>query len=552
MGHREEIVMPDTPVYDAIVVGGGLAGLTSAAYLSRAGRRVLLCEKNGQAGGLVNSFVHQGLTFDGGIRAFENSGIIRPMLKDLGIELTWVNNPVAIGIADQIVKLTGPDSLADYQAMLTRLFPKNEEDIRLIIQEIKKVMQYMDVLYGIDNPLFIDVAKDRTYLMQTLLPWLLRYQVNMRKVSRLQEPINPYLRRLTANQALVDMITQHFFQNTPAFFALSYFSLYLDYSYPVGGTGALADQMVQFITRNKGEIRYGSPVSAVDAAGHQVRTADGRTFGYRKLIWTADQKTFYARVDGTGLGHRQQALFQRQKQRVMNHHGGDSVLTLFLTIDLDPAWFASIAGAHIFYTATLDGLSCIAPLNTPAPATSATSTAPDPVSKPRSKNAVRQWLAAYLQQTTYEISCPALRDASLAPPGQTGLIVSTLLDYNLTAAIRASGWYDEFKQFCADQIIDVLNRSLCQGFREKISGVLCATPLTIERLCGNDQGAITGWAFGSPDLPAENHFKKIARSIRTPFPDIYQAGQWVFSPSGLPVSILTGKLAADAVQKSLG
>ena len=31
--------------YDAIVVGGGMAGLTSAAYLSKAGRQCLLCEK---------------------------------------------------------------------------------------------------------------------------------------------------------------------------------------------------------------------------------------------------------------------------------------------------------------------------------------------------------------------------------------------------------------------------------------------------------------------------------------------------------------------------
>lgn len=31
--------------YDAIVVGAGMAGLTSAAYLSRQGLNTLLCEK---------------------------------------------------------------------------------------------------------------------------------------------------------------------------------------------------------------------------------------------------------------------------------------------------------------------------------------------------------------------------------------------------------------------------------------------------------------------------------------------------------------------------
>jgi hypothetical protein len=45
--------------------------------------------------------------------------------------------------------------------------------------------------------------------------------------------------------------------------------------------------------------------------------------------------------------------------------------------------------------------------------------------------------------------------------------------------------------------------------------------------------------------------KKIARSLRTPVPDVFQAGQWTFSPSGLPISILTGKLASDQALKEL-
>ena len=43
----------------------------------------------------------------------------------------------------------------------------------------------------------------------------------------------------------------------------------------------------------------------------------------------------------------------------------------------------------------------------------------------------------------------------------------------------------------------------------------------------------------------------ILNIVRTPIPGILQAGQWAFSPSGLPTSILTGKLAADEVVKAL-
>jgi len=75
--------------------------------------------------------------------------------------------------------------------------------------------------------------------------------------------------------------------------------------------------------------------------------------------------------------------------------------------------------------------------------------------------------------------------------------------------------------------------------------------LTLSRLTGNADGAITGWAFTNSSIPAVHSMPKIARSIRTPIPDVYQAGQWTFSPSGLPISILTGKLAADRVVKDL-
>ena len=71
-----------------------MAGLTAAAYLSKSGLKVVLCEKEKKTGGLVNSFEYKGFVFDGGIRGIENSGIVFPMLKQLGIEFDFLANPV--------------------------------------------------------------------------------------------------------------------------------------------------------------------------------------------------------------------------------------------------------------------------------------------------------------------------------------------------------------------------------------------------------------------------------------------------------------------------
>ena len=62
--------------YDVLVVGGGIAGLTAAAYCAKTGLQTLVCERGQMTGGLVNSFSSRGYTFDAGIRALEDSGVI--------------------------------------------------------------------------------------------------------------------------------------------------------------------------------------------------------------------------------------------------------------------------------------------------------------------------------------------------------------------------------------------------------------------------------------------------------------------------------------------
>ena len=46
-------------------------------------------------------------------------------------------------------------------------------------------------------------------------------------------------------------------------------------------------------------------------------------------------------------------------------------------------------------------------------------------------------------------------------------------------------------------------------------------------------------------MPAISKMTDVKKTCYTPIANILQAGQWTFSPSGLPISILTGKIAAD-------
>lgn len=528
--------------YEVIIVGGGIAGLTASAFLSKEGYKTLICEKEKSAGGLIGSFCHGEFIFDKGIRATENSGILFPMLNQLGIEIEFLINTVSLGIEDEIIDIESRDSLNDYSKMLINKFPESKEDITQLIQVFLKIMNYMDILYGIDNPLFMNLKEDREFIFKTLIPWIFKYAITVGKIKNFRKSAEEFVAEITDNTALNDIITQHFFKKTPAFFALSYFRLYLDYKYPKGGTGKLVTELLKSIEAAGGEIGYESEISCVNPDEKTIEDTHGNKYKYRHLIWASDLKSFYNAVSSENINSsslKKQVI--DMKKFLSDKSGGDSVFTLYLTTDIDKKYFEKKHGAHFFYTPSKDGIS---KLNNDVIKTNDNEYI-------RDKSTIKKWLKDFYRLNTFEISIPVMRDPDMAPEGKTGLIISLLMDFSLVDHINKMGWYDEFKLFSTECMVSVLESSVYSGLTEKIIDSFTSSPLTIQRFSGNNNGAITGWAFTNNEMPAVNSMPKIAKSVETPFKDISQAGQWTYSPSGLPISILTGKLAANRAKKNL-
>ncbi len=521
--------------HDAIIVGGGIAGLTAACFLAKAGQSVLLCEKENTFGGLINSFEIDGFVYDGGIRATEDSGVLFPMLRALGLDVEFVRNHVSLGIEDRVIRVNTEENIAEYQAMLIDLYPESKQEIEAIIVQIKKIMHYMDVQYGIDNPVFLDFKKDRNYLVKEILPWMFKYLITSPKIAALNKPVVEFLRQFTSNQCLLDIITQHFFRDTPAFFALSYLKLYVDYNYPLGGTGKLIQEMLSFYKNHQGEVSPNTEIARVDPEHKVVVDKQGKEYHYRRLIWAADLNALYRNLNSINIpDDKVKHAITARKSEIESKAGNDSVLSLFLGLNLPKEYFASIASEHFFYTPNRKGQTLAGDL---------------PLTSDRA--GIEKWLDDFFAYTTYEISIPALRDASLAPPDKTGLIISVLFDYKLTKYIENQGWYPEFKAYCEKCIINTLESSIYPGIKDGVVHQHISTPLTMEKLTGNTEGAITGWALYNNPIPAESRIPKIMQAIVTPIPGVFQAGQWTYSPSGFPISILTGKIAADRVIKEL-
>ena len=523
-----------------VIVGAGMAGLTAAAYLLRENYEVLILDKNDKCGGLLQTFESGGFCFDSGPRAFVNSGIMKPILKDLQIGWEFLENKISVGVEDQIVRFNSIDSLEEYKKMLVSLYPESVDDVEKIIPIIYQLSEYTKVLYEFDNPNFTsNLMADKKFLIKKLLPWTFKFLNALRQFNKYNMPMEVFMDRLTKNQSLIDIILQHFFRKTPTYFALGYFHVYLDYFYPKGGTAVVVDLLKNKVLDGGGEIKLNKQIVSVNAAEKTVTDSAGESYAYDQLIWAADLKTLYRYFNPAGLDAETVAKVVMETRRMLSAKGAESVFILFLAVDRPTSYFQAKGGEHMFYTPSKIGLGQTTRLERETLVKDFDS---------KTKAEVFDWVDQYCELNTYEVSIPALRDAAMAPEGKTGLMISCLLDYDIVEKIDQSGWYSEFKEKLENNIIRIFSESVYPGFSDDLLFKFSSTPLTIKQVSGSSEGAITGWSFES-DVPVVNKLANIPKSVLTPIPGIFQAGQWAYSPAGVPIAMMTGWYATQKILK---
>ncbi|MCU0457466.1 MAG: NAD(P)/FAD-dependent oxidoreductase [Bacteroidales bacterium] len=524
-----------------IIAGGGISGLATAASLAKKGAKVLLIEKNEKTGGLVNSFIKDGFLFDGGVRAVENAGMIKPMLEELEIDLPLYKSDVSVGVENFVIGAERKESVDDYEQMLKKLYPESGKEVERVINVIRKYDKYMNVLFGNESPFFKDAKRDRTYWFTTFIVWIFRLIATTIAVLRMRMPVEDFLHRIIKNESLIDIIDQHFFRGTPAFFAMSYFSLYTDYYYPEGGVGKIPEKLEEKIITMGGEVLKNTLITRVNLKEKSITDANGVNYSYDKLIWAADLKYLYTIIDKEGLSRKILSGIDKEQERFLSKKGAESVFTVFMGVDQPPEIFRAISHGHFFYTPSKEGLGSLHR---------------EDLKKMLenwehiSKESILEWLERFCRLNTYEISIPVLNDPNAAPEGKTGIIASFLFDYELIKRIEKEGWYEEFKLAVEEKIPAVLSESIYPGLNKHIIFKFSASPLTLQKWSGSSEGAIVGWSFEEP-VPLKSSILNMKDSVKTALPDVYKAGQWSASPAGIPTCILTSKLAADLVYREL-
>jgi phytoene dehydrogenase-like protein len=242
----------------AIVVGGGLAGMTAATYLARGGVDVTVFERTHKFGGRAQTSQRQGFSFNFGPHALYRAGAAAAVLRELGVTYTGKLPAVSGAYAIQRgAKQTLPQGFVSLLTTGLLGLPAKLEMVRML-----------GALSKIDADQVVGMNV-REWLNQTL------QQTESRQLVEALFRISTYTNepeRMSAGVALAQLQM-----------ALSSGVLYLD-----GGWQSLIDGLKEVAEKDGVKFVAGAKVEQVesDTRVHGVRLADGGRYEASAVIMT--------------------------------------------------------------------------------------------------------------------------------------------------------------------------------------------------------------------------------------------------------------------------
>lgn len=509
--------------YDAVVIGSGIGGLTTAAFLAKKGHRVLLCEQFSRPGGYFTSFTHKGYIFDGGIQACENLGALIPMLDRLGVldRITLKQSPVGMALPDALVRIDTISDIDKLYEVLAKNFPEQAGGLERVRQDTQKIARTLDAFVQLPNPLFHSYFR----MLRALPGWLIRHGKALRNArmfgSLMKVPMEEYLAGHVNDPRLVRMLKHVFPQGTATTFGLGYFKLFVDYYYSGGGMEAIADAMADSIRENGGEIRYKTLVEEVilengRAAG--VKVAGGELIRAPFVISNGDAKRLFLKM------LPRDALPDTYREKVEHTGVSESAFRLFLGVDIPPEELPLNGCEHIFpFCPDYEGVTY----------------------------EEMQQDKDFFRRSPQVISVPCMNHPGMAPPGKSGIMinVATVAEWGNNWGTRngeRTAEYQELKEKVTEETIAITEK-LIPGISQKIEVKLSATPYTLERYTLNRGGTLMGWAYNPRETFHNTGRNWLALGHFTPVKNLLMVGHWAFYPGGAPSGIFGGKIVADYV-----
>ncbi|MFC4633341.1 FAD-dependent oxidoreductase [Dokdonia ponticola] len=494
--------------YNTIIIGGGLAGLTAGATLTKFGKKVLLLEQHYKPGGCATTFKRGDFIIEVGLHemcGLEKEGSILRLfdMLDVNKKVELLQVPELYAVHSDQETFVFPHTYAAASKALIDKYPEDKKGIKRLMKLLASIRRE-----GVKLPR----TPLKRKLMYPLMPLL---YPNLVEASR--HTVGSWLDTYITNEnAKLDLVAHiAYWGDDP--YTLSMFYYGLPFSsfigsggfFIKGGSQVLSDHLASYIQKHGGTVLLGKKAE-------KIMTKNGKVTGVRF------RESFHSNTEPETIScdnivvncaipivpdMLDDPYASLLKKKIDSQQISCALFCLYLGFKSD---IAAYGVAHYSNYIKGDDVKSLKDVHA---------------------NYTGDWSKRSFILVDY-----SKIDSHLAPPGKSvGAICC--VDYLKDWDGLSKEAYKEKKEEVAQILLGRLEKQF-PGIRESIEYYEVATPKTIKRFTSNTDGAVYGFAQ-SKEQSATKRFRN-----NFLIPNLYFASAWTFPGGGFEGAIMGGFLAA--------
>lgn len=481
----------------AVIVGGGIGGLSAAIHIAAAGHRVTVLEQNPSVGGKMGEITANGFRWDTGPSVITMRHVFEDLFAAAGRRL---DDYLTLEPVDPLTRYFYPDGTVldatrDLPRMLTQIARLDERDVEGYLGYLRTVAR----LHRITGPVFIYDQPPTLRSFMRVSPLDALRVDGLRTMDRAirQFVRSPHLRQLLGRFATYVGASPY---RAPATLnVIGHVELNGGVWYPAGGVASIAAAMARLAGELGVEIVTGARVTSIDTGSggriEGVTLADGTRQSAAFVVANLDVAHVYERLLPPALS---------ASRRVKNLLGMEPSCSGFILLLGIRGTHPHLAHHNIFFSSDYA----------------------------REFDDIFSREVPPTEPTVY-VSITSKTDPDHAPPGHENWFVLV----NVPALGPAWDWTQHVREY-RDRVLGRL-----RAFGLDVDGDIVAehvlTPLDLERMTGARRGALYG-ASSNNRLAAFRRPHNRAPDVR----GLYFAGGTTHPGGGVPMVTLSGRVAA--------
>ncbi|KAA3641441.1 MAG: NAD(P)/FAD-dependent oxidoreductase, partial [Bacteroidetes bacterium] len=495
--------------YDTIIIGGGLAGLTAGATLSKSGKKVLLLERHHKPGGCATTFKRGDFIVEVGLHEFSGimeNGTVPLILDILGIseEVDFQQIPEFYGIYSDRSQFVVPHGYDNLIKALSDKYPEDAKAFRRFAKLVDGIRKE-----GVRLP----ASPLKLKLIYPLMPLMFPSLVEASKHT-----LGSWLdKHITNENAKLDLLGHiSWWSDDPYKLSMFYFGLvfsgYMENGahFIKGGSQTLSDALAGSMEKHGGTILLGKQAEKIITRNGKVtgvtlrdsfnKSLDPVTISCDNIVANLAPPLVPALLDEPHAN----AL----KQKISSYTRSISFFCIYLGFNTDVTKYGVKYYSNVIEAEGLKSLKDVYP------------------------NLKGDW-----SKRSFVLIDYGKVDAGLAPAGKSEGVVLAV-DYIEDWENLNEEEYKAKKEEVAQMFLERIEKQF-PGIRDAIEYYEVGTSKTIQKYTSNPGGSVFGYA----PTKEQSGLNRLRDNFL--IPNLYFASAWTFPGGGFEASIIAGFMVAS-------